>query len=150
MERTDGNQEQEIYIDTLLIGAIAEKSNQPTVAIKLNNSVWETLFKIDTGTEANVIPKSIFDRLKPKPQLNKTSQILVAYGGTRIPIAGVCSLNCRHKGIINRKYSFFVVDTQSNPILGYQASVEMGFVKVASSISSLSIKNSVQKTPIPN
>ncbi|KAK2720320.1 hypothetical protein QYM36_004265 [Artemia franciscana] len=149
MEGTHGSQEQEIYIDTLLIGAIAEKSSQPTVAIKLNNSAWETLFKIDTGAEANVISKSIFDRLKPKPQLNKTSQILVAYGGTRIPIAGVCSLNYRHKGIINKKYSFFIVDTQSNPILGYQASVEMGFVKVITSISSLSTKKSVQKNPIP-
>ena len=58
-------------------------------------------------------------------------------------------LNCRHKGIINKKFSFFVVDTQSNPILGYQASVEMGFVKVASPISSLSTKKSVQKIPIP-
>ncbi|KAK2717779.1 hypothetical protein QYM36_006539 [Artemia franciscana] len=87
--------------------------------------------------------------LKPKPQLNKTSQILVAYGGTRIPIAGVCSLNCRHKGIINKKFSFFVVDTHLNPILGYKASAEMGFVKVASPISSISTKKSVQKKPIP-
>ena len=46
MEGTDGNQEQEIYIDALLIGAMAEKSSQPTVAIKLNDSAWKTLFKI--------------------------------------------------------------------------------------------------------
>ncbi|KAK2727057.1 hypothetical protein QYM36_007792 [Artemia franciscana] len=58
-------------------------------------------------------------------------------------------LNCRHKGIINKKYSFFVVNIQSNPILQYQASVEMGFVKVTTSISSLSTKKSVKKNRIP-
>ena len=77
-----GNKEHEVYLNILFIGSVAEKVSQPTAAIKLSNSAWESRFKIDRGAEANVIPKSIYDRLKPRPQLNKTSQILVAYGGT--------------------------------------------------------------------
>ena len=52
---------------TLFIGSIAENVSQTTVAIKLNNSAWATQLKIDTGSEANVIPKSIYKRLKLRP-----------------------------------------------------------------------------------
>ena len=51
---------------------------------------------------------------------------------------------CNYK----RKYSFFTVEIQSNPILGYQTCIEMGLVKVPASISALFTKKSSQKTQI--
>ena len=54
MTEIRGNQKEEVYIDTLFIGSIAEKLSQPAVAIKLNDSALETRFKADTGAEANV------------------------------------------------------------------------------------------------
>ena len=65
MTEIHGNQEDKVYIDTLFIGSIAEKVNQPTVSIKLNDSAWETRFKIETGTEANGIPNLSMRGLNP-------------------------------------------------------------------------------------
>ena len=42
MTEIHGNQEDEVYIDKLFVGSIAEKVSQPTVAIKQNNSARET------------------------------------------------------------------------------------------------------------
>jgi hypothetical protein len=83
---------------------------------------------LETGSQANIIPKHIFDKLDlPNQQLPKTKVRLVSYGGTEISSEGDKSLECSVRG---RKYDlpFFVVDTKAQAILGKEACTDIGLI----------------------
>lgn len=51
--------------------------------IKLQGNETLINFKIDTGADVNVIPVKIYNTIKPKPKLAKTSITLTAYNRTK-------------------------------------------------------------------
>ena len=71
----------------------------------LNNQL-SVNFKIDTGAQANVIPKNIFDKLDPKPNLQTTNQHLNRFCGARILVIGTWDLTCSHKQYPNGAHRF--------------------------------------------
>ena len=79
---------------------------------KLNISV----FKIDSGAQANIIPKNCFRTLKNEPKLHKPNAKLTAYNGSSIPVKGSCIL------IIGLNW-----ETQN--VLGLKASTQLNLVK---------------------
>uniref|UniRef100_A0A3B3DIW6 ribonuclease H n=1 Tax=Oryzias melastigma TaxID=30732 RepID=A0A3B3DIW6_ORYME len=85
-------------------------------------------FKLDTGADANVLPKSVYTKLPGAPQLQPTKTVLVAFGGTRIHPDGVVSLECKTrkcKGVCD----FLVSSYADKSILGGQACEELQLVK---------------------
>ena len=73
--------------------------------------------KLDTGAEANILPIATYNKLSLKPPLKPTDVKLTAYGGTSLSPLGRCQLNCNVKGF-NHTLQFFVLDVDSQPILG--------------------------------
>ncbi|KAK2704722.1 hypothetical protein QYM36_016936 [Artemia franciscana] len=61
--------------ETIFLYAIDKGSgkDEALVPLTLNNQL-SVNFKIDTGAKANVIPKNIFDKLDPKPNLQSNNQ----------------------------------------------------------------------------
>ena len=53
------------------------------------------VYKIDTGTEMNVISKEEFNTLKSKPRLSDLNSKLTAYNNTKIPIAAERELSIK-------------------------------------------------------
>jgi hypothetical protein len=53
------------------------------VPMKINNQTT-VKFKIDTGAQANAIPKHYFNLLAPKPFMLPTKQKLTSYSGSTI------------------------------------------------------------------
>ena len=47
-------------------------------------------FKIDTGSQVNILPKKNFEELRPKPQISNTAVTLSAYNNTTVPVHGKC------------------------------------------------------------
>ncbi|KAK2711809.1 hypothetical protein QYM36_012813 [Artemia franciscana] len=66
--------------------------DEALVPLTLNNQL-SVNFKIDTGAQANVLHKNIFDKLDPKQNLQSTNQQLTSYCGARIPVIGTSDLN---------------------------------------------------------
>ncbi|KAK2712291.1 hypothetical protein QYM36_011101 [Artemia franciscana] len=79
--------------DTVFLYAIKTDSgkDEALVPLKLNKQMLVS-FKIDTEAQANVIPKSVFNKLAPKPNLLPTNQQLTSYYGARIPVICTCTL----------------------------------------------------------
>ena len=102
---------------------------------KLNISV----FKIDSGAQANIIPKNCFRTLKNEPKLHKPNAKLTAYNGSSIPVKGSCilitELNWETIPVL-----FIVIDVNSQNVLGLKASTQLNLVKWIMSID---------KTPDP-
>jgi hypothetical protein len=48
------------------------------------NGVWIT-YKLDTGAQVDIPPNSLYQRLMPRPELDKSSARLFAYGA-RVPL----------------------------------------------------------------
>ena len=74
-------------------------------------------FKVDTGSQANIIPWAIFKTLQYTPKLKPTKIKLFSYSGDTIPTLGCCKLKCEGKLL-----EFFVIQTDQSPILSFQPS----------------------------
>ncbi|KAK2710763.1 hypothetical protein QYM36_012067 [Artemia franciscana] len=123
---------------TILKGSVAAtKTNgkdEALVPLTLDNQL-SVNFKIDTGAQANVIPKNIFDQLDPKPNLQSTNQRLTSYWGTRIPVIGTCDLTCSHKQYPRGAHRFYVVNSTSTPIVGYRSSIDLNVIKLVLNVN---------------
>lgn len=96
--------------------------------IKLQGNETFINFKIDTGAEVNVIPVKVYNTIKPKNTLTKTTITLTAYNSTKIPILGSCMLQLQNKGIkINAQ--FIVADTNANAVISANTAENLGLLQ---------------------
>ena len=79
-------------------------------------------FKLDSGSEANIIPKKIFDKIH-NTTLKPSICNLVTYSGERFRPEGETTLNIRGRGLR------FHVTTRGGPILGLDACLELKIIE---------------------
>lgn len=95
-----------------------EERNHELLAItkKIHGVAWKEdvqvsgkilTFKIDTGSEVNIMSKSVYDLLPHKIALATTKSKLTSYTGHEIDTLGKCSLNCSLNGN-NKTLQFFI------------------------------------------
>jgi RNase H-like domain found in reverse transcriptase/Reverse transcriptase (RNA-dependent DNA polymerase)/Integrase zinc binding domain len=116
-----------IRMDSVGIDAVAATSG-PTWTADLLVAEKLLTFKLDTGAEANILPYRYFKTLENVGPLHKTKIKLVAFGNSIIVPNGVISLDCVH-GEISVKLKFVVTPTESVPLLGLEACVQLGLIK---------------------
>ncbi|KAK2718174.1 hypothetical protein QYM36_005478 [Artemia franciscana] len=90
-------------------------------------------FKIDTGAQVNILPSQYLDKLSPKPKLLKATQRLTSYCGSTIPYR-VCNIPCRYKNGPTQQLTFYVVESNTTPIIGFKASKDMNLIKLVLNI----------------
>lgn len=73
-------------------------------------------FKIDSGTEINVIPRRIYNKLHWYPKLKSTSVTLTAYNNTSIPVVGKFIVSVTYTNVIS-PVKFIIGDTNSQAVL---------------------------------
>ena len=76
------------------------KPNECFVTLEVQGT--KIRFKVDTGSQANIMPASKLEQLKLRPQVQKTSTRRISYTGEDLPICGQCTLQCQ-----NRNLDFF-------------------------------------------
>ena len=90
-------------------------------------------FKIDTGAQANVLPKSDFDKLSIHQPRTQSTVTLRGYGGRELDTLGMCDLNCMYKDV-DRNLQFHVVNEDAPAVLGLKSCVDMNLVKLILSV----------------
>lgn len=85
-------------------------------------------FKIDTGAQMNVLPKSQYNKLLKRPKLLKSSTKLKAYNGSLIPIAGKCIVTVTHRG-----------KSTAVPILGLKTSASLRLIERIISVENVKV-----------
>ena len=92
-------------------------------------------FKIDTGSQVNILPKKNYEELRPKPQISNTAVTLSAYNNTTVPVHGkcICFVELDSKQI---PVLFIITDDNFLPILGLHTSEELRLIKLMNAITS--------------
>ena len=94
-------------------------------------------FKIDTGSQVNVIPATVYEKMREAPPLRPSSSKIFSYSGQRLPVTGDITMECQYKEC---SYTgvFHVVDTPpaSQPILGLPACLQLKVIQLVLSVDS--------------
>lgn len=127
-------------IDTLFIGTVnidhlSSKKDNSWYA-DINAGYMSVKFKLDTGAETNVLPRTVFNSLKRKArrgkqihlQLKPTKTVLVAYGGVRLKPEGTITLECSTSKT-KTNLLFYVSNHSNTAILGKEACEALGLVR---------------------
>lgn len=94
--------------------------------LKVNNN--SVIFKLDTGSQVNVIPKSELLKWKEKPVVRKNYLPVLDYSDNVVPIIGECYLKCKTDKFEN-DFKFLVTSLDSCPILGLDACKNLGLIQ---------------------
>ena len=120
--------------DELVVGTLNAKQtvemgvNECFASFRVQDRVIK--FKIDTGSQVNVMPLSEYNLMHRKPRLIKSRVKLFGYTGDSLKTVGECTLP-----VGGHQLEFFVADTSQNPILGLNASQELNLVKVVMNVN---------------
>lgn len=137
VKKEDNDSETEDIGQFLAVHQVTKRgSNQWFQKILINNIV-EIEFKLDTGSEVNLIPINEFKRMSDQEiNLEHNESTLEAYGGFLIKPIGKVNLTCSVNK--NRKMlEFSIVNSKSPPILGLQACIELGLIKKINTVTNM-------------
>ncbi|XP_021369719.1 uncharacterized protein LOC110460854 [Mizuhopecten yessoensis] len=82
-------------------------------------------FKVDTGSQANMIPLKTVQKLRPTVKVEKSKVTLTSYTGDKIPVAGRCVIPYK-----DSQLDFYVTDSTHTPLLGFRSSQDLKIIKV--------------------
>lgn len=129
----------------LNIDNVALNENCKPAAWNLNIQIngQDVCFNLDTGAMVNILPYYIFLKLGIQQPIKKCKNILTSYSGNSLNVLGMIELMCtiKHKFAM---IEFYVVKTQSMPILGLKSCVEQDLVKRVNQVKENELPNSVK------
>ncbi|XP_021361397.1 uncharacterized protein K02A2.6-like [Mizuhopecten yessoensis] len=123
-DSSDSNDE--FFIDSI---QTPRNANQAFYTLHVGPQKVPVRFKLETGSQANILPNSLFETLGNQGKLQPSSEKLSAYSGHTLDTLGSCQLTCQHKGK-SVELHFHVVKTQSTPILGMRPCLDLGLIKL--------------------
>jgi len=107
--------------EVLVIDAVKKQGSIKVVVDRCYSTleVQGTLvkFKIDTGSQTNIILVKVFSSLPQQPTVRTCTTRLTSYTGEDLCVRGECVFNC-----CGQSLSYFVVETNQDPVLGLNAS----------------------------
>ena len=85
-------------------------------------------FKIDTGAEANVLPRSAWESFIDRPRLDKSSTVLKTIGGTHLVQIGKAklTLEANNRTVVE---AVFIIKSDGTPLLGLQTALKLALIK---------------------
>jgi hypothetical protein len=88
-------------------------------------------FKLDTGSEASVLPYRWVKKVDPAAVLVETKTVLVAFGSAdfKLKPKGLVTFQCRSVMGKEVNITFVVIEEEAQPILGLEACISLGLVK---------------------
>ncbi|CAG9765324.1 unnamed protein product [Ceutorhynchus assimilis] len=127
-------QEDEEEVNELFVEEISTKNNKLVWLYDLIIGKVKIPFKIDTGADSNIISFNMFKELSYKlgnnAVLNKTKNVVKAFGGSTIKVVGVAKLACKYLDGKNNEWKdalndFYVVNMDCTPLIGLKTCLDM-------------------------
>ena len=128
----DNDDDSPLFIDAITNGVEYPDTAFAVITISTGNDIR---FKIDTGSQVNVIPKFVYEKMRDAPPLRPSSSKIFSYSGQRLPVTGDITMECQYKEC---SYTgvFHVVDTPpaSQPILGLPTCLQLKVIQLVLSV----------------
>ena len=134
VDEDDDDDDIPIFIDAITKGNDSPDTAYANIAVSTGDTVR---FKLDTGAQANIMPSSVYTRLRQMVPLQPSTSKLFGYTGKQLTVQGSITLDCSYKGH-NYRGVFHIVDTPttSQPVLGLKACLQLELIKMILSIDS--------------
>ena len=127
VERAEDSEDEEYFVDSIdQEETSGQKSEWWMVPLEVNQSIIP--FKLDTGSDVNIISYKDYNSLKDKPKLLDASVKLTAYAGGEVPVKGRVTVRLRHKESAY-KALLIVSSADVQPILGLEMCQKLNLVK---------------------
>ena len=99
-----------------------------------SQSGWEerVIVKIDTGSEVNVLPSGVVQKLNKlgsSVKIQPADLTLCGFNGNQISVLGMCAIPCVFNSI-SREIKFFVVETETRTAFGLQTCRDLGIINL--------------------
>ncbi|PIK58309.1 hypothetical protein BSL78_04815 [Apostichopus japonicus] len=135
---TEGSSNSDFFIDVLESQQCKTADSEWNINLLVEDE--KVNFKLDTGSQCNVISSSVLENME-NVKLQRSKMHLITYSGHKLQPMGKCVLLCEHK---NRYYdlSFQVVKGMKKPLPGLKACTALGLIQRIDSVES-------SKTPEP-
>ncbi|CAG9760156.1 unnamed protein product [Ceutorhynchus assimilis] len=132
--------------DFLNIAKIEAKSVKDwTEKVCINETLFIE-FKLDSGIEANILPKYIFNKLNNKLEIKENNKSLLVYNKNNLNVLGVCRLLSARYNDVKMDFDFYILEENYEPILGFKSCMQPNLIKRASCIENMKEdKNSALK-----
>ncbi|XP_064479747.1 uncharacterized protein K02A2.6-like [Ornithodoros turicata] len=111
-------------LSTLTVDSVDISSNWHETVLVCGHPVT---FKLDTGSDVNILPKSLIHQWIHQLQLKPTSLSVSTYTGENLRVENECLLTCSVNGCA-RDIKFLIVDINAKPILGATACAQLNLV----------------------
>ena len=93
MNFTDGEFDEDVYIDTIKMSKTEVQEDQCFTTLNINSK--QVKFKIDTGSQVNIIPRNVYNIvINKKAQFQPTKTRLASYTGDRLAVLEKVKLKC--------------------------------------------------------
>ena len=123
------------------------KMDQAFVEIKVGQNSVPINFKVDTGSQVNILPRQYYSQLKLSHPLEKPTTRLTAYSGDTLKTLGCVTLACSRNSK-EHNLSFYVVETFSSPIIGLRSSIDLELIKLVMSCETPSAQSHYTKETV--
>ena len=121
--------------DEVFLGTIQQtKEEQDPWKAELYIEGCLTTFKIDTGADVTVIPKSLLDKLPSKPTLVRAKKTLIGPNRSKLPTLGCFKAELR-KQEKEAQEEVYVVQNLQTPLLGKPAITALGLAVRVDSVA---------------
>ena len=126
-----------LYLGSLFLDVHAHTTHDDDWMTKMTIGSQQISFKLDTGAQANVLPMTIYETIKPNVALQPTKTILSAFvNDVKVKPAGTVKLQCIPENADKPTLIEFFVTTHTNvPLLGCRACESLGLVKRVCEVS---------------
>jgi hypothetical protein len=92
-------------------------------------------FKLDTGSQVNILPMKYFKGIGSLSSLKKATKHLYDYSKSRLDTVGEQRIQCAYRDKI-KDINFFIVKTDAVPILGLQSCVDLNLIQLVMLVES--------------
>ena len=103
-------------------------------------------FKLDTGSDVNIISELEYRTITPKPRLEKSETVMTSYSGGPIPSLGVCCVSVQYKKRHIYAYMEVVRDERRPALLGGTDCARLGLVKRVHAVTTKDMKSNILKS----
>ena len=102
-------------------------------------------FKLDTGSDVNIISELEYRTITPKPKLEKSETVMTSYSSGPIPSLGVCCVSVQFKKRHIYAYMEVVRDERRPALLGGTDCARLGLVKRVHAVTTKDMKSNILK-----